>query len=442
MSRSSSLSIPEPRVTEILTRLTTSTPAPRPSRPRPIHVLYGGAHLFREGTPAKIGERARAAMETWGADDAVFGRIVGVTDDARARAVAARVRRKLEQAPLDAMCIDFEDGYGPRADEEEDADAARTAEALAKIPAGAERSGIRIKALRSATARRAIRTLDLFLTTLARARAASAAGAPALRPGFTVTLPKVTRPDEVQSLVELLESLEATLGLPPIEIELMIETPRALVDSNGALATRALVEAGRGRTAAVHLGAYDLTAELGVTASDQRLDHPYCDLARMLLSLSVADLTAISDGATTILPIAPKGASPEESAAAIHEAWAVHAANVRRAIQYGIWEGWDLHPAQLPIRYGVVYAFFLEHQDKLAERLAVFVDRATRATRVGQVFDDAATAQGLVNFFLRGIACGALDASALAPTTLTMAELEARSFADIVAARTASSVRS
>jgi hypothetical protein len=43
-----------------------------------------------------------------------------------------------------------------------------------------------------------------------------------------------------------------------------------------------LVEAAAGRCVAVHLGAYDLTASLGVTAVDQRLDHPTCDVARVL----------------------------------------------------------------------------------------------------------------------------------------------------------------
>jgi citrate lyase beta subunit len=380
-----------------------------------------------------MGMRARSAMEEWGADDAEFGRLVGANDEPLAHTVAARVRAKLADSPVEAMCIDFEDGYGPRSDAEEDADAMRTARDLAQVPAGRPNIGIRIKPLSRSTAGRAIRTLDLFVTTYARESAS--ASKRAIRPGFTVTLPKVTRPDEVVALVDLLALLETSLAIPPVNVELMIETPRALVDERGVVATRALVDAGRGRVEAVHLGAYDLTAELGVTAGDQRLDHPYCDFARTLLALSVGQVTAISDGATTLLPIAPKGASPSDSAAAIHRAWSVHAANVRRAIDFGIWQGWDLHPAQLPARYGVLYAYFLERREKLAERLATFVERATQASRVGQVFDDAATAQGLVTFFLRGLACGALGESDLARTTLTKGELEARSFANIVAAR-------
>lgn len=402
----------------------------RPSLPpRPVHVLYGGAHLFNAGSPDKIGARARSAMETWGADDLAFGRIVGASDERLARTVAERVRVKLSRAAVEAMCIDFEDGYGPRTEEEEDADAVRTALELAKVSSLGPLIGVRIKPLTGPTKRRAIRTLDLFVTAFARATTG------ALRPGFTVTLPKVTRIAEVSALVDLLEALESSLGIPRVGVELMIESPRALLDDRGAIAIPALVQAGRGRVAAVHLGAYDLTAELGVTAGDQRLDHPFCDFARMLLQLSVSDVTGISDGATTLLPIAPKGASADESATAIHRAWALHASNVRRAIELGIWQGWDLHPAQLPARYGVLFAYFLARRADMAERLRTFVERATQASRVGQVFDDAATGQGLVSFFLRGIACGALDEEDVRATTLTFAELEARSFADIVAAR-------
>lgn len=420
-------------VADVVRRLGERPRVPAPV-PRPVHVLYGGAHLFRAGTPAKLGDLARSAMESWGSDDLAFGRAIGVEEEDLARAVAARVRTKLATAPLEAMCIDFEDGYGLRSDGEEDADAVRTANELAVTPPGPS-IGIRIKALSGTTTRRAIRTLDLFVTALGRATNG------ALRPRFTVTLPKVTTPAEVGALVSLLGELESSLGAPRIGIELMIESPRALFDDRGGLALPALIEAARGRAEVVHLGAYDLTADLGVTAGDQRLDHPYCDLARMLMQLSVSHAVGVADGATTLMPIPPKGATPEASAAAVHAAWKAHARNVRRAADFGIWQGWDLHPAQLPARYGALFAYFLERRAALAERLRMFVERATHATRVGQAFDDAATGQGLLTFFLRGAACGALDEDDLRATTLTTAELASTSFEDIVAARTSSTAQ-
>jgi citrate lyase beta subunit len=450
------LSLPSALVENLIRRLggAPSSAHARTSRPGQlaVHVVYGGAHLFNAGTVEKLGERARAALDQWGANAASFGHAVGVSEAALAREVTTRVREKLARRAVEAMCIDFEDGYGPRSNDEEDAEASRTATELAKTSAPRTSIGIRIKALTGATVARSIRTLDLFVTTFARATQGR------LREGFSVTLPKVTSPDEVGALVELLEKLEGSLGITrPIDVELMVESPRALIgetlvggrhgfaegethDARG-LAIPALVEAARGRASVVHLGAYDLTAELGVTAGDQRLDHPYCDLARMLLQLSVAGTSvAVSDGATTVLPIPPKNASKEESSAAVQRGWTLHAGNVRRALDFGIWRGWDLHPAQLPARYGALYAYFLEHRTAMTARLRSFVANATQASRVGQVFDDAATGEGLMTFFLRGLACGALHDDDVRETGLTVSELS-HSFAEIVADRASSASR-
>jgi citrate lyase beta subunit len=240
--------------------------------------------------------------------------------------------------------------------------------------------------------------------------------------------------------------LETTLGIDGrIGIELMVETPRALVDETGRMALPALVEAAGGRCVAAHLGAYDLTASLGVTAGEQRLDHPACDAARLLMQLALAGTGVdVVDGATTVLPIARHRETPHAplsdaqraiNAGDVQTAWALHATAVRRALELGIYQGWDLHPAQLPARYGAVYAFFLAERTAMAARLRGFVAKATQAMRSGQIFDDAATGQGLLNFFVRGFACGALGEDDLRATGLSLDELHARSFARIVAAR-------
>lgn len=408
-----------------------SVPLEPRSTARPAHVLYGGAHLFTAGTIEKLGARALSAFDAWGADPAAFGQVVGLpTDDpSLAVRVSARVRAKLGERPIEALCIDFEDGYGSRTDEEEDAEAVRAATELARTSAERTAIGIRTKALSGATAARSLRTLDRFVTAYAKATRG------ALRRDFSVTLPKATHPREVEALVTALDALETELRIEsPIGIELMIESPPALV-AGGRLVTGDLVAAAGARAVAVHLGAYDLTAELGVTAGDQRLDHPYCDLARALLKLSTfGQDVGVSDGATTLLPIAPKEASAEESRPLVHRAWSLHAANVRRAIEVGIWQGWDLHPAQLPARYGALFGYFLGRKDDLAKRLRTFVDNATRASRVGQVFDDAATGNGLTAFFRRGLAFGALDEDDLRGTTLGVDELSL-SFAELVERR-------
>jgi citrate lyase beta subunit len=456
-----SLSLPSSRVDELVAELTRADNADARdgaadlvavAGPAPVHVVYGGAHLYRADSPAKLGKIARAAMDTWGKDDAAFARLMGVRDgggEALASELARRVREKLAHDPVEKTCIDFEDGYGPRRDEEEDAEALRTAGELARAPRTPRPIvGIRIKALALATARRAARTLDLFLTALVAALA-SGGTSTELPAGFTVTLPKVTRAAEVAALAELLTTLEATLHIPDrtIGIELMIETPRALVDGHGRIALPALVAAAHGRCVAAHLGAYDLTASLGVTAGEQRLDHPACDLARLLMQMSLAGTgVVVVDGATTLLPIATHretaGVPLTDAQRAINtgdvtSAWALHAAAVTRALGLGIYQGWDLHPAQLPARYGAVYAFFLAERTAMASRLRAFVAKATQATRSGQVFDDAATGQGLLNFFVRGVACGALGDDDVRATGLSLDELRSRSFTRIVAARSA-----
>ena len=113
----------------------------------------------------------------------------------------------------------------------------------------------------------------------------------------------------------------------------------------------------------------------------------------------------------------------------MHRAWRLHAEHVRHSLVNGFYQGWDLHPAQLPTRYAAVYAFFLEGLDAASDRLRNFVQKAAQATLVGDVFDDAATGQGLLNYFLRAMNCGAItEEEAVEKSGLTLDELRARSF--------------
>ena len=92
-----------------------------------------------------------------------------------------------------------------------------------------------------------------------------------------------------------------------------------------------------------------------------------------------------------------------------------------------------MHPAQLPTRYAAVYSFFLESLDAASERLRNFVEKAAKATLVGDVFDDAATGQGLLNYFLRAINCGAVtEDEAMQLSSLTHEELLSGSFMKIL----------
>ena len=125
----------------------------------------------------------------------------------------------------------------------------------------------------------------------------------------------------------------------------------------------------------------------------------------------------------------------EENRTVVHRAWKLHYDHIQHSLVNAFYQGWDLHPAQLPTRYAAVYAFFLESLDAASERLKNFVEKAAKATLVGDVFDDAATGQGLLNFFLRGMACGAITEDEALATGLTLDELRSRSFLKILEAR-------
>ncbi|MBI2395788.1 MAG: phosphoenolpyruvate kinase [Deltaproteobacteria bacterium] len=405
---------------------------------QPVHVVYGGAHLFSADTPLKLGDLARRAFEAFAQSPHDLGEALGLPAEVRVD-VHARVRAKLAREPVEDLRIDFEDGFGLRSDDEEDETAQRTAEALATVAATPGRPlflGLRIKALDAASAPRAIRTLDRFVTTLVRRYGS-------LPERFVVTLPKVTAKEQVAVLLDVIEALEARLGVSEMGVEIMVEHAAALLSHDGRVHLPELVAAARGRCVAAHLGTYDLTASVGIAASEQTPDHPIADLARMWMLTSLSGTgVRLSDGATTVLPI-PKhrGAtlSPAEQAenrAIVHAAWRRHHDDVRRGLRLGLYQGWDLHPAQLVSRYAAVFAFFRQALPASSERLRAFLDKAAQATRVGDVFDDAATGQGLLNFFLRAHACGAIDEAEVRAAGLSLAELSTRSFRHIVDGRT------
>jgi hypothetical protein len=297
--------------------------------------------------------------------------------------------------------------------------------------------GIRIKPLTEASRSRAIRTLDLFLTSLL----ANNGGVPG---NFVVTLPKVTVPEQVAALARLLGVLESAHGLRSgsLRLELMIETPQSIFDSTGAAAIPKLIAAADGRCRGLHFGVYDYTASCNITAEHQSMVHAACDFARHVMQVSAAGRgVTLSDGATNILPVprhrpAPGAALTAEQSAdnrtAIHRAMRLHFAHVQRSLAHAYYQGWDLHPGQLPTRYAAVYAFFLQGFETAAARLRNFVEKAAQATLVGEVFDDAATGQGLLNFFLRGINCGAFMEEEACQAGVTVEELRGRSFENIL----------
>jgi len=418
--------------------------APQSHRRQPIHVVYGGAHLFKADTALRLGATALKVLDEYAADAPTLGWVLGIPPDAAAR-VYARVRDKLQREAVEDFRLDFEDGYGNRPDAEEYGHAESAA---VEVAAGAKNGtlppfiGIRIKNLGEELRDRALRTAHLFIERLVKETGG------ALPANFVVTLPKITARSQVAALAEAFDAIESAQRLPAgsLRMELMVETPYSIFDDRGAVALPSLVHEGRGRVVAAHFGTYDYTASLGVTAAHQHMRHPVCDFARGVMQVALAGSDVwLSDGATNVLPVAVHRAvqgqalTPEqiaENRSAIHRAWRHHYDDIRHSLTNAYYQGWDLHPAQLVTRYAAVYAFFLESLDAASERLLNFIAKAAQATLVGEIFDDAATGQGLLNFFLRALNCGAVPEEEIGRLTgLTLEELRSGSFVKIVRGR-------
>ena len=403
-----------------------------PERRQPVHTVYGGAHLFRSDTAPKLGALALRSLREYAPDPVAFAGALKLTVPdgadplAHAKQVHDRVVEKLKREPVEDFRIDFEDGYGNRPDAEEDKDAAAAGKQVAR---GAKDGtlppfiGLRIKPLSNELAERSLRTLEIFVSSILE-------GAGALPPGFVITLPKIMVPGQVRALAQALAAIEKSHGLSDktLRFELMVETTPSIFDHQGRVALPAFVALGDGRVTAAHFGTYDYTASCNITAAHQSMTHPACDFAKHVMQVALAGTgVMISDGATNVMPIGDRDT--------VHRAWQLHFEHARHSLMHGFYQGWDLHPAQLASRYAAVYSFFLEGLAPASERLRNFVDKAARATLVGDVFDDAATGQGLLNYFIRALNCRAIDESQALATGLTLDELRTRSFVKIMKGR-------
>jgi len=441
---------------------------------QPVHTVYGGAHLFKSDSAERLGALARRSLDQFAPDFLSFAKAIelagaeGLPDSLEedsgllnrletngeqvrlenrpawfAHAIYNRVSEKLRREPVEDFRIDFEDGYGNRPDDEEDGHAASAA---LEVAAGMENDtlppfiGIRIKPFTEELRARSMRTLDIFVSTLVEKSGGR------LPENFVVTQPKITIPEQVDALADLFELLEQANGLQAgsLKLEMMIETTQSIINARGEINLPLLLAAARGRCVAAHFGTYDYTASCSITAAHQHMMHPACDFAKHMMQVSFAGTGIwLSDGATNIMPVAPhrfsEGGTPltpeqiAENRDVVHRAWRLHYGHIQHSLENAFYQGWDLHPAQLPTRYAAVYAFFLESLDAASERLKNFVDKAAKATLVGDVFDDAATGQGLLNYFLRAINCGALtETEAVERSGLTVAELRSGSFVKIL----------
>lgn len=471
------LSIKENEQTRVLDTLGAANrkfqqtyPGDRTDR-QPVHTVYGGANLFKADTCVKMGEIALKNLQTYSPDFTVLARVLELSGHERlpslqsdiitlthkldslpettrrqepawlAYTVYNKMIRKLQTEPVEDFRIDFEDGFGNRPDDEEDATAIAAAQELAK---GMQRKtvspfiGIRIKPFTEDLKHRGVRTLDLFLTTLLNATSG------VLPANFVVMLPKVTIPEQVTALVRLFELIEQAHHLPQgaLQMETMVEATQIIMDEEGRNPLMRIIRAGEGRCIAAHFGTYDYTASCGITARYQTMAHPVCDFAHHMTKVALAGTGIfLSDGATNVMPIGPHHGEhlifeqQAENRAAVHKAWRTGYNHTMHSLINGFYQGWDLNPAQLPMRYAATYNFFLSSYEDAVLRLKTFVERAAISTLTRDIFDDAATGQGLLNFFLKAMNCGAISEEDALATGLTLEEIRSRSFYRILEGR-------
>jgi citrate lyase beta subunit len=378
-------------------------PGNRPGR-QPVHTVYLPADRFGPGLAGQWGEQAAAALARWALDPARFAAALGLPADLAAD-VRPRVLAKLAEEPVEDLRLDFEDGYGDRGDEAEDADARRAAATLAaEVEAGTAPpfTGLRIKSLEAATRRRAVRTLDAFLAGLG-----GRGGRTSLPPGFVVTLPKVTSAEQVAAMAGLCDRLEQAHGLGQgrLRFEVQVETPQVILGADGTAVVARCIPAAEGRLTGLHYGTYDYSAALGIAAAQQSLEHSVADHARAVMQVAAAGTgVRLSDGSSNVLPVG--------DADQVTGAWALHARLVRRSLERGFYQGWDLHPAQLVSRYAATFGFFRAGLPAAAARLRGYTTHAA-----GGVLEEPATGRALAGFLGRGLDCGAVSEAELADLT-------------------------
>ena len=372
---------------------------------QPVHTVYLPADRVLPGTAQRYGAAARAALEEHAPDPGTLAGIVGADPD-RVAEVWPLLLAKLEREPVEDLRIDLEDGYRGRSADAEDADAVAAVATLAD-EAAPPYWGVRFKCFEAATRSRGLRTLDLVL--------GAALDAGPLPDGFRLTLPKVTSVEQVLAMAESCRRLEAAYGLEAgrLRFEVQVETAQAVLGPDGAATVARLVHASGGRCNGLHFGTYDYTAALGIAAAHQAMDHPVADHAKNVMLLAAAGTgVPVSDGSTNLLPVGP--------AEQVRAGWARHFRLVGRSLARGLYQGWDLHPAQLPTRFLATFLFFRTGLDEAGGRLRDYL-----AGTGGAVLDEPATARALAGFVRRGVHCGAVTPEeAAALTGVTLAALD------------------
>ncbi len=438
----------------------------------PVHTVLWPADRFGPDTVAALGVESWKALAYHGPDPHSFAEALGVfggprepprasvrstqarrfREDPQAlrredfdawliHAVHARVERRLEVRPVEDLRIDFEGRYGTRDDAQEDHHAGAAADAVLEATRRGtmpSRVGLRSKPLSRRSAGRAIRTLERFFDGLGH-------GGEGVPEQLVLTLPQVQHVEQVSMAAHLLDLLEARHRWSPgrIQLELVLESPRALFDMTGRCTLPGLVRAAAGRCVGVHLDREDLADALHLAPPLDPAPHPLHDIARGLSRLALGSTpVTLSDAVVGPLPEGPHpedvsltAAQRADNLAAVHRAWRSGHAQILHALEAGVSGGWDHHGAQLPVRYAANYRFFLARFDTIAGPLHELLTAATSAAVPDRHGDDVRRGQRLLTFVRRAHRCGAIGRAELEMAGLTEAELGQPRFVELVAQR-------
>jgi citrate lyase beta subunit len=367
-------------------------PGERPVR-QPVHTVYVPADRYDSALVPRWKGEALAALAEHGPGVTDLADAFGLRPDL-AVDLYGRLHDKLEREPIEDLRIDFEDGYGARDDDEEDVAVDAAAESLLRAidtGRGTAFAGIRFKSFEAPTRRRGLRTLARFVAAVTRDGR--------LPDGFVVTFPKVTSVEQVEAMVVACEQIEAGVGLASgaIRFEIQVETPQAICGPDGTALVARMVHASAGRCTSLHYGTYDYSASCGIAAAYQSMEHPAADHAKAVMQVAAAGTGVhLSDGSTNLLPVGNRDQ--------VRAGWRLHGRLVRRSLERGYYQGWDLHPAQLPSRFLATYAFYREGLAAAGQRLKNYVGQVDSG-----VMDEPATARALSDFVVRALDCGATD---------------------------------
>jgi hypothetical protein len=349
-----------------------------------------------------------------------------------AHQVYARTVRKLQREPVEELCIDFHTAYGVRPDDEEDATAAAAAVALARGLADDTLPpfvAVRIKPLEAPTAARALRTLDLLVSTLV-----DRAGSVPAR--LAVVLPEAGNTEQVRGLVQALAALEQQNALRKgsLRVVLGVDHPGTLVDASGRVHIRALCDASASRC---HRVDHDPVAT--ATSAGRRAHSAREGIERALLATALEGIDVLlASGGTDAEPRVPNrgpGLTPseqDENVRAVHGAWRQTYEVTLDSLSDGVTSGVDFYAGQLPARYAAWVVHVLQTLEGQLQALHRWV---SEGLQLPESPERLARGQARLEAVLRGLDCGALLPEELAAAGLDEADLGDRSAQTLLARR-------